>query len=79
MGRNTRDEPIYDVDDPRGYSTGFDLSLAGARWHQRVHGGAVMVSHDGGKRWNRVEEEEDDWPRVRADAIGAANRCLRNT
>jgi hypothetical protein len=64
MGRNTRDEPICDVEDRRGYGTGFGLSLAGARWHQRVHGGGVMVSHDGGERWNRGEEEDEGDGRV---------------
>lgn len=50
--------PIYDVD-IKGYGTGFDLSLAGARAHQRVHGGTVMVSRDGGQTWSAVDDEEE--------------------
>lgn len=50
--------PIYDVS-IRGYGTGFDLSLAGARAHQRVHGGAVMVSRDGGQTWAPLADDDD--------------------
>lgn len=57
--------PIYDVDH-QGYGTGFDLTLAGARAHQRVHGGTVMVSRDGGRTWSAVEgDEEEETPDVR--------------
>jgi photosystem II stability/assembly factor-like uncharacterized protein len=51
--------PIYDVD-IRGYGTGFDLSLAGARAHQRVHGGTIMVSRDGGKTWSALDDAEEE-------------------
>lgn len=57
MSRDVRHEPIYDVDH-KGYGTGFDLSLAGARAHQRVHGGTIMVSRDGGKTWGEFKEDE---------------------
>jgi photosystem II stability/assembly factor-like uncharacterized protein len=50
--------PIYDVD-IRGNGTGFDLSLAGARAHQRVHGGTVMVSRDGGQTWEPLPVGEE--------------------
>lgn len=57
--------PICDVDH-QGYGTGFDLTLAGARAHQRVHGGTVMVSRDGGKTWSAVEDDEEETPDGRA-------------
>lgn len=57
MNRDMHHEPIYDVNH-QGYGTGFDLSLAGARAHQRVHGGTVMVSYDGGKTWGALKDEE---------------------
>lgn len=48
--------PIYDVS-INGYGTGFDLSLAGARAHQRIHGGTVMVSRDEGQTWEPVDDD----------------------
>jgi photosystem II stability/assembly factor-like uncharacterized protein len=48
--------PIYDVS-IKGYGTGFDLSLAGARGYQRVHGGTVMVSRDGGQTWKPLDDD----------------------
>lgn len=50
--------PVYDVN-RRGYGTGFDLSLAGARAHQQVHGGTVMVSHDNGETWTALDDDEE--------------------
>jgi len=44
-------EPIYDVN-INGYGTGFDLTLAEALSHAKVHGGTVQVSHDDGNTWN---------------------------
>lgn len=52
----TQHEPIYDVS-VRGYGTGFDMNLAGALAHAKVHGGTVMVSHDGGRTWQPYEPD----------------------
>ena len=51
-------KPIYDVN-RGGYGTGFNLSLAGAKSYQAVHGGDLMVSCDGGRTWNAYEEARD--------------------
>lgn len=51
--------PIYDVN-IKGYGTGFDLSLAGARAHQKVHGGTVMVSRDGGQTWKPLDDSKEE-------------------
>jgi len=52
-------EPIYDVD-IKGYGTGFNLSLEGARGYQRVQGGTVMVSRDGGRTWEPFNDDDEE-------------------